>query len=143
MSRELAGGGHRWILRPWPETFIMRAVLTLDKGMVERRAEEHATERRGRRYRSWARLLLPFAGMVPAALQRQWGNDWTFPAETATRTSAIAEIAVGLLGTAQLILLDFFLIGEGTLRLIALATGRPVASVFGLLLRPFYRRWLP
>jgi len=40
-------------------------------------------------------------------------------------------------------MLDFFLVGEGLLRLGSVATGRPMGSVFGWILRPLYRRSLP
>jgi hypothetical protein len=46
-------------------------------------------------------------------------------------------------GGVFLILLDFFLVGEGLLRLGSVVTGRPMGSVFGWALRPLYRRYLP
>jgi len=151
VSREPTGSGSRWTLRLWPETVTMRVVLSLDAGMVKRQAEADAAERSGGHNRTWARLLLPFAVMAPAALQRQWRNDWAFPAETATWMSAITEVVVGMLGTVQLILLawgggwflpgwlrwltavGFIFLVSGFIRLTLVAGhGEPVGSILGL-----------
>jgi hypothetical protein len=42
-----------------------------------------------------------------------------------------------------LVFLDFFLVGEGLLRTGSALCGRPLGSLFGLILRPLYHRWLP
>jgi len=46
-------------------------------------------------------------------------------------------------GGVFLVVLDFFLVGEGLLRLGSVVTGRPMGSVFGWMLRPLYRPYLP
>jgi hypothetical protein len=42
-----------------------------------------------------------------------------------------------------LVFLDFYLVGEGLLRLGSAVLGRPMGSVFGWILRPLYRPFLP
>ena len=87
----------------------------------------------------------------PRSDQELWGTHLGVHPMWLTLLSATAELVGGLVNLradlgpdgSLLVLLDFFLIGEGLLRIGSALTGRPVGSVFGWVLRPFYRRWLP
>jgi hypothetical protein len=102
---------------------------------------------------SFARTMLITAAVTlgPASDQQRWAAEQGIRAVWLTVLGAGAELIGGIanlqndLGPGQplLILLDFYLVGEGLLRLGSALVGRPMGSVFGWLLRPLYRRWLP
>jgi hypothetical protein len=87
----------------------------------------------------------------PASDQLRWSAELGIRALWLTAMGAGAELVGGIANlqhdapTAQsyLVLLDYFLIGEGLLRLGSSFIGRPMGSVFGWALRPLYRRYLP
>ena len=86
-----------------------------------------------------------------ASDQKRWAAELGVRAVLLTVVGAGAELVGGIanlqrdLGSPHqfLIFLDFFLVGEGFLRLGSAFIGRPMGSVFGWILRPLYRRWLP
>jgi hypothetical protein len=102
---------------------------------------------------SFLRTMLMTAAMTlgPAADQERWASEQGIKALWLTALGAVAELIGGVanlnndLGSAHplLILLDFYLVGEGLVRLGSALAGRPMGSVFGWLLRPLYRRHLP
>jgi hypothetical protein len=102
---------------------------------------------------SFLRTMLMTAAMTlgPASDQERWAAEQDINAVWLTVMGAGAELIGGVAnlqrdaGNPQslLILLDFYLIGEGLLRLGSALIGRPMGSVFGWLLRPLYRRHLP
>jgi hypothetical protein len=87
----------------------------------------------------------------PASDQLRWAKELGVRAIWLTLAGAGAELVGGIvnfqsdLGTAPawLVLFDLFLIGEGLLRVGSALVGRPMGSVFGWVLRPLYRRYLP
>lgn len=102
---------------------------------------------------SFVRTTLMTAAMTlgPAADQERWAAEQGIKSAWLTALGAMAELIGGIanlnhdLGNshALLILLDFYLIAEGLVRLGSAFIGRPLGSVFGWLLRPLYRRYLP
>jgi len=96
-------------------------------------------------------LVTAAVALGPASDQRRWAEELGVRAGWLTAMGGAAELVGGVanlqkdLGSAQwlLILLDFFLVGEGLLRLGSALVGRPMGSVFGWVLRPLYRRSLP
>ena len=102
VGRTDAGSGARWTLRRWDEPTAMRNVFNLDHESVRDLAAKSETEARNRHTRVWATLLLPVLGFAPAALQKEWANEWGFAADRATLVSAIIEMLVGAAGTIQL-----------------------------------------
>lgn len=102
---------------------------------------------------SFLRTMLVSAAMTlgPASDQLRWAKELGVRAIWLTFAGAGAELVGGIanlqsdLGTAPawLVLSDFFLIGEGLLRLGSALVGRPMGSVFGWVLRPLYRKYLP
>ena len=96
-------------------------------------------------------LVTAAVTLGPRSDQELWGAHIGVRAIWLTTISAAAELVGGLVNlrsdlasTGLLVLvLDFFLVGEGLLRLGSVATGRPMGSVFGWILRPLYRRSLP
>ena len=102
---------------------------------------------------SFLRTMLITAAVTlgPASDQQRWSTELNVRAVWLTVMGAGAELVGGVVnlghdfGSAQplLVLLDFFLVGEGLLRLGSAFIGRPMGSVFGWILRPLYRRWLP
>ena len=87
----------------------------------------------------------------PGADQEAWGRHLQMNPAWLTVVGALAELVGGLVnlgsgaseGTPLLLLLNFFLVGEGLVRLGSLLAGRLMGSVLGWVLRPLYRRWLP
>jgi hypothetical protein len=102
---------------------------------------------------SFLRTMLVSAAVTlgPASDQLRWAAELGIRAVWLTVVGAGAEMVGGIsnlhhdLGSTQFFLvpLDFFLVGEGLLRLGSALMGRPMGSVFGWILRPFYRRHLP
>lgn len=96
-------------------------------------------------------LITAVVTLGPAPDQERWAAEQGIRAAWLTAMGAGAELIGGIanlhsdLGHAQppFIMLDFYLVGEGLLRLGSALTGRPMGSVFGWILRPFYRRYLP
>jgi hypothetical protein len=87
----------------------------------------------------------------PRSDQELWGDYLGVHPMWLTLMGATAELLGGVVNLGNdlgpeaslLVLLDFFLVAEGLLRIGSALTGRPVGSVFGWVLRPLYRRWLP
>jgi len=102
---------------------------------------------------SFLRTMLVTAAVTlgPASDQERWSAELGVRAVWLTVLGAGSELVGGIanlqrdLGSTHqlLILLDLFLVGEGLLRLGSAFIGRPMGSVFGWILRPLYRRWLP
>jgi hypothetical protein len=96
-------------------------------------------------------LITAAVTLAPAADQEKWSAELSIRAIWLTFMGAGAELVGGIanlqrdLGSPHqlLVLLDFFLVGEGLSRLGSAFIGRPMGSVFGWLLRPLYRRHLP
>ncbi len=101
---------------------------------------------------SFLRTMLISAAVTlgPASDQERWASELGVRAVWLTVVGAGAELVGGIanlqrdLGfTNQMVaLLDFFLVGEGLLRLGSAFIGRPMGSVFGWILRPLYRNSL-
>jgi hypothetical protein len=128
VSRAAHGQGDRWGLRPWPTSEAMRTVVTLDAELVLGLALGAAAEQRARAARRATLLLLPVMGLAPARLQRRWRDEWGFDAGLATRLSALAEIAVGILGIVQL---AAAVVGAGWFLPAPLAAVGPVLALSG------------
>lgn len=102
---------------------------------------------------SFLRTMLMTAAVTlgPASDQVIWAKELGINPRWLTVMGGAAELVGGVanlmndLGSAHpwLALLDFFLVGEGLLRLGSALTGRPMGSTFGWIIRPLYRRWLP
>jgi len=102
---------------------------------------------------SFVRTMLITAAVTlgPASDQERWSTELGVRAVWLTVMGAGAELVGGIanlqrdLGSTHqlLVLLDFFLVGEGLLRLGSAFIGRPMGSVFGWVFRPLYRRHLP
>ena len=102
---------------------------------------------------SFLRTMLTTAAVTlgPRSDQELWGAHLGMRPIWLTMMGAAAELAGGLVNLRSdlasaglgILVLDFFLVGEGLLRLGSVATGRPMGSVFGWILRPLYRRSLP
>jgi hypothetical protein len=96
-------------------------------------------------------LITAVVTLGPSADQLRWAAELGIKAVWLTVMGAGAELIGGIanlqndLGRSHvfLIVLDFYLVGEGLLRLGSALTGRPMGSVFGWLLRPLYRGYLP
>lgn len=96
-------------------------------------------------------LITAVVTLGPASDQERWSAELSVRAVWLTVMGAGAELVGGIanlqrdLGSTHqlLILLDFFLVGEGLLRLGSAFIGRPMGSIFGWVLRPLYRRHLP
>jgi hypothetical protein len=102
---------------------------------------------------SFVRTMLMTAAMTlaPAADQKRWAAEQGINAIWLTALGAVAELIGGVanlnkdLGNSHplLIVFDFYLVGEGLVRLGSSLAGRPMGSVFGWILRPLYGRYLP
>ena len=87
----------------------------------------------------------------PRSDQELWGAHLGVRPIWLTMTGAAAELVGGLVnlrsdlagGGPLVLMLDFYLVGEGLLRLGSVTTGRPMGSVFGWILRPLYRQSIP
>jgi hypothetical protein len=96
-------------------------------------------------------LITAVVTLGPSADQLRWAAELGINAVWLTVVGAGAELIGGVanlqndLGHAGgfLILLDYYLVGEGLLRVGSALTGRPMGSVFGWVLRPLYRGYLP
>lgn len=96
-------------------------------------------------------LITAAVTLGPASDQVRWSAELGVRAKWLTVVGASAELVGGIANLQHdfgsthqlLILLDFILVGEGLLRLGSAFLGRPMGSVFGWILRPLYRRWLP
>jgi hypothetical protein len=96
-------------------------------------------------------LITAAVTLGPASDQERWSAELNVRAVWLTVMGAGAELVGGVanlqrdLGSTHqlLVLLDFFLVGEGLLRLGSAFLGRPMGSVFGWILRPLYQRHLP
>jgi hypothetical protein len=96
-------------------------------------------------------LITAAVTLGPASDQERWSAELGVRAVWLTVMGAGAELVGGianlqrdLTSTNQLlILLDFFLVSEGILRLGSVFIGRPMGSIFGWILRPLYRSSLP
>ena len=83
----------------------------------------------------------------PRADQEQWADHLGVSARWLTVAGAAAELVGGVSNLGRdatsagpiLVLLDVFLILEGSLRLLSALGGKPMGSLFGWLLRPLYR----
>ncbi len=99
------------------------------------------------------RTALVTAGVTlgPAPDQERWATELGIRAVWLTAVGAGAELVGGLVNLREdlgpdaslMLLLDFFLVGEGLLRVGSVLAGRPMGSLFGWVVRPLYRRWLP
>ena len=102
---------------------------------------------------SFLRTMLMTAAMTlaPASDQHRWAEELGTRAIWLTLLGGSAELVGGFVNLQSdlgsqpslLALLDFYLVGEGLLRLGSALTGRPMGSVFGWILRPLYRKHLP
>jgi len=102
---------------------------------------------------SFFRTMLITAAVTlgPALDQERWSTELGIRALWLTIVGAGAELVGGIsnlqhdLGSTHqlLVVFDFFLVGEGLLRLGSVFIGRPMGSIFGWVLRPLYRRHLP
>ena len=96
-------------------------------------------------------LVTTGVSLGPRSDQERWAAHLGINAIWLTVMGAGAELVGGVTnlgddlgsGGVFLVVLDFFLVGEGLLRLGSVVTGRPMGSVFGWMLRPLYRRYLP
>jgi hypothetical protein len=96
-------------------------------------------------------LVTAVVTLGPRSDQELWGEHLGVHPIWLTLMGAVSELVGGVVNLKNdlgpeagvLVLLDFFLIGEGLLRSGSALTGRPMGSVFGWALRPLYRRWLP
>lgn len=99
------------------------------------------------------RTALVTAGVTlgPKPDQELWGEHLGVHPMWLTLMGSGAELLGGVVNLRNdlgpeagfLVVLDFFLVGEGLFRIGSALTGRPLGSVFGWVLRPLYRRWLP
>lgn len=95
-------------------------------------------------------LVTAAVTLGPRADQEFWANRLWLRPLWLTVAGAGAELAGGVVnlgrgaasGAALFLIIDVFLVGEGLVRLGSAATGRPMGSVFGWVLRPLYRRFL-
>ena len=96
-------------------------------------------------------LITTAVALGPASDQERWSAGLGVRAVSLTVMGAGAELIGGIANLQRdlgshyqlLVLLDFFLVGEGLLRLGSAFIGRPMGSIFGWVLRPLYRRHLP
>ena len=96
-------------------------------------------------------LVTTGVSLGPRSDQERWAAHLGISPIWLTVMGAGAELVGGITNLGEdlgsggvfLVLLDFFLVGEGLLRLGSVVTGRPMGSVFGWALRPLYRRYLP
>jgi hypothetical protein len=87
----------------------------------------------------------------PSADQEAWGRRLKMNPAWLTVAGGLAELVGGLVNLVSgigassepIVLLNLFLVGEGLVRLGSVFMGRLMGSVFGWVLRPLYRRWLP
>lgn len=121
--------GDRWELHRWPEREVARVVVTVDEAWVAARAAEIDNLRRGSRKRLLAWPWLMVLGLAPAALQRRWSDDWGYPAASASRWSAVAEMIFGAFAVSQLILAA---IGEEALLPSVIRLAGPLLVIEGL-----------
>jgi hypothetical protein len=96
-------------------------------------------------------LMTAAVTLGPRDDQERWAAHLKVRPVWLTVAGAGAELVGGIgnldhdleTGTPLLILLGIVLVGEGLLRLGSAASNRPMGSLFGMLLRPLYRRHLP
>lgn len=95
-------------------------------------------------------LVTAAVTLGPRADQERWAAHIRLRPVWLTVAGGGAELLGGIVnlredlqgGAPLLIVFGFFLVGEGLLRLGSAATGRPMGSVFGWVLRPLYRGFL-
>jgi hypothetical protein len=102
---------------------------------------------------SLLRTMLVTAAVTlgPASDQQRWSTEVGVRAVWLTMMGAGAELLGGIsnlgndLGFTHqlLVILDFYLVAEGLLRLVSASIGRPMGSIFGWILRPLYQQHLP
>jgi hypothetical protein len=96
-------------------------------------------------------LLTAAVTLGPRADQERWAGQLGVDPRWLTIAGAAAELVGGLVnfgrdaaaGGAFFVMIDVLLIVEGSWRLLTGLGGRPVGSVIGWVLRPFYRSFLP
>jgi hypothetical protein len=96
-------------------------------------------------------LITAAVTLGPASDQERWSTELSVRAVWLTVMGAGAELVGGIsnlgadLGSTHqlLLILDFYLVSEGLLRLVSALIGRPMGSVFGWILRPLYQQHLP
>jgi hypothetical protein len=151
VAKEVSGSGQGWILQPWSDPEVMRAVFQLDTAWIDAHAATDESHRRGRVLRLMSFPVAPLLALAPARFQRRWRDSWGFPASMATFVSAVLELAAGSVGLVQLLALtfgaDWFLPGlcrvfavigpvlsaDAIVRLSAVAAqAEPVGSILGL-----------
>ena len=96
-------------------------------------------------------LVTAAVALGPAPDQERWSTVlevravwFTFLGAGAELLGGIANLGNDLGSTHQiLVLLDFYLVGEGLVRLGSALIGKPMGSIFGWALRPLYRHHLP
>jgi hypothetical protein len=96
-------------------------------------------------------LVTAAVTLGPRVDQERWAGHLGVSARWLTVAGAAAELVGGLTNLGRdattagaiLVVLDVFLILEGSLRLLSVLGGRPMGSLFGWLLRPLYRSSLP
>lgn len=96
-------------------------------------------------------LITAVVTLGPAADQERWAAEQGIKAVWLTIAGAGAELIGGIANLQNdlghsffpFVLLDFYLLGEGLLRLGSALVGRPMGSIFGWMLRPLYRKYLP
>jgi hypothetical protein len=101
---------------------------------------------------SLLRTMLVTAAVTlgPASDQQRWSTELGVRAVWLTMMGAGAELLGGITNLGNdlgfehqfLVILDFFLVAEGLLRLVSASIGRPMGSIFGWALRPLYHRHL-
>jgi hypothetical protein len=96
-------------------------------------------------------LVTAAVTLGPRDDQERWAAHLNVNPRWLTMAGAVPELVGGVMNLGRdstsagplLVVLDVFLILEGSLRLLSALGGRPMGSVFGWVLRPLYRSSLP
>jgi hypothetical protein len=97
-------------------------------------------------------LVTAAVTLGPQEDQEIWAKHLNLKPIWLTIFGAGAELVGGLVnlgadadrGIPLLLFLDLYLVGEALARMsYVVARGRPIGSVFGWILRPLYKRWMP
>ncbi|MDX2435554.1 MAG: hypothetical protein QNL88_00760 [Acidobacteriota bacterium] len=134
VARTAAGSRHRWTLRPPVATKFVAPRHTAPPPSILRTT-----------------LVTAAVTLGPRADQERWAATLGVRPRWLTMAGAAAEFLGGLTNLGRdaaagglfFIVLDMYLILEGSLRLLSALGGRPCGSVFGWLVRPLYRSSLP